>query len=240
MLVEAFRRYPGDHTKAAAIAQCDPRTAEKAWSIGLPYPWAATPIKSIIHEEQEVARARRQVEAEAVHDAVKAQVMAELGPQAAGGTPGAAAAQPAQARPRPGEQREAAKNDAASARAAEASMVRFARGNTIGLLAVNAKLVKASTKLAEAVALKLADANYTTKVDPADAVKLFRDLAALSRSAVLAADAVVDMERKLLGDPGAVGEDMTPEEAVREIEEAQKAMERAKEHGLQVLQGGKR
>lgn len=59
-LLEAYRRSPGHARFAAKAAGCDRRTALKAWERGWPHlPYVARAMKSIVHEEQELARAQR-------------------------------------------------------------------------------------------------------------------------------------------------------------------------------------
>lgn len=57
-LLEAYRRDPGNHVSAAAASLLDPRTARKAWEHGLRKFLGGRPLRDLIAEEQEDARAQ--------------------------------------------------------------------------------------------------------------------------------------------------------------------------------------
>lgn len=56
-LLDAYRRDPGNHVAAAAGSLLDPRTARKAWERGVRRFHGGRPIRDLVTEEQEEARA---------------------------------------------------------------------------------------------------------------------------------------------------------------------------------------
>ena len=75
LLVEAFRKWPGKHTKAARAAGVHHSTAKRAWTGGLTsYPFGQTPIHRIIEEEKAAAKAalNGDLDLETIEDASRA------------------------------------------------------------------------------------------------------------------------------------------------------------------------
>lgn len=62
-LMFSFREYPGNFTRAGALANCDARTAKVAWEKGWPEQ-KKRPIKDILAEDKKLARAERMVAVE--------------------------------------------------------------------------------------------------------------------------------------------------------------------------------
>lgn len=79
-LVNAFREIPGDIGNAAKIANCGRSTASKAWNTGwLQKNHKRLPIKVMLKEEQEAARARRiEQERKAITDEAERSLLARL------------------------------------------------------------------------------------------------------------------------------------------------------------------
>jgi hypothetical protein len=66
-LLIAFREQPGNYTNAAKYALCQARTAKRAWEEGWPRrPWGRVPIRKLLEQEAEAARAAR-IQAEYKH-----------------------------------------------------------------------------------------------------------------------------------------------------------------------------
>lgn len=208
-LMESFREAPGNVSRAARHAECDRRTARRAWEEGWPDAGLRS-CKVVVEEEQAEARAR-------LKD-LRAEELAEIA--------------------REKERRQeladrAAREDAVTSRLEEAQTVRAARHNAMALLVTTQRMLRAGNKLAEKVETSLAEA----VVKPATAVSLFREMATTARAANETAKLAIAMERVLLGDPEKVVEHrhtMDLGAAEREIEAANRALVRARDRGLLV------
>jgi hypothetical protein len=208
-MVGAYRQAPANVRGCARAASVDRRTARKAWHEGWPER-GLRPIREVLNEEQQAARARLAKLREAE--------LATLAEQQAGN------AQIDRAR---------AEDDAVTSRTEEARMVRASRHNAMGLMASVQRLLRGATKLAERVEEEIA----TVELKPGAAAALFREIASTTRQANEAARLAQSMERSLLGQPEkwiGLATDMTPEEAMHEVVMAQKALSRAKRRGLVV------
>lgn len=227
LLVEGFRRHPGDHRKAAKIAKVSATTAQRVWfyGMGAAYEFGQRPLKDVIGEEQTLARAemQRRIEAEAA--------AAEERARRAQDPTGLANQQ------LPATTAEAARKDAITARAAEAAVVRACRGNVAAMAGAVAKLVRGFGKQAAKLEAKLADEALSIK----DGVLVGKRITEMARTTAQAGDLVFDMERKLLGDSDGVPDEstMSEAEAYRTLEDCSEALDRAKAMGLTVLEGGK-
>jgi hypothetical protein len=256
-IVQGFRDHPGEPRAVARVADVDWRTAQKAWEVGLPYPFAVTPIRELLEAEQVQARA------EALRRA-RAEGVPPPPPPAAPLEPGVLPPAPPRAE-LPAEQRQNARDHAAQARAAEAELVRFARGNVVVLCGANAQLVRLGLQVvqraktqwerllseAEAADMKRAEKveagepilpSDFADIDHKDAERFLRMVAGFTSNVVRAGDTVVEMQRKLLGGDDSLPDDasMTEEEAVAIIGEAEGSLRRyqAGRARLQVIQGG--
>lgn len=221
-LIDAFRATPGQPAVASRAVVMDVRTARKAWEVGLPHLGSwARPIKAIFEEEKVRARA---ILAETKVGEAKVQVLGIA---------------------------DRAKEDAASARAGEAAVVRTARLNALGLLAATNRMVAAVVNkfsprfegLLDALLPKL-DPNTGEAIDvkPEHAeriMKVLLRLSAIVRQGHEASLTALQMERLLLGEPtsilGITVPDLSPQEYIQHVQAANKTLERAARIGLVAL-----
>lgn len=226
-LIESYRSAPQNHKRAAELAGCDGRTAKRAWELG--FSWAREesgarrPIREIIAEEQELARARLDEER---------LVVAKQ-----------AAVEEAQ---RKAEIREKAARDATDARVQEAQLVRLARTASLQLLGTLTRVSTGAAKVGEHIARSL---DELASVDPATQLpkkltalemsaltRLMNSLTTSLRQANEAASRAMEMERTLLGEPskiiGHVHVDLDMNEAADRIAVAQRAIDRARAKGI--------
>jgi hypothetical protein len=255
VLVGAYRKHQELHTKAAAIAHCDVRTARKAWNVGLRYDWAQKPIRVLLEEERVLARAN--LYSEAPREAAAVQ---EVSAAAHGGSVRIArrAAEnavlpevppdPNYTAPIPRTTAEAARADAAATLTAEVKLVRGARGNALALVSMTGMLIRGLggivSKLKGMLERLLDDCevNGTIDIDRVfDVVKLIKEIVGLHQKNSYAADRILVMERRLLGggdDVDDLADEMTVEEAMSEIKAATEVVERLQPQ-LRVIEGGK-
>lgn len=196
-LVEAYRRLPGTesgaHRIAAAEVGLDSRTARKAWEQGLTKGWhgARKPIRDLLLEEQELARARLQ---DMQDEAKRAELERDAIERA--------------------EVRRKAMLDVTEARTQEGQVVRLIRANTLAALGSIAKLNQALQKAVSAM-------QYTVTAMCADdpvtgaprllglgEMRTIKDLVATTTSALRqagdAAQRAMEAERLLLGEPSRI------------------------------------
>jgi hypothetical protein len=123
------------------------------------------------------------------------------------------------------EEVEAARKDHARSRADEARMLRVAKGNVLGVLAVTSQMVAGAVDLSKLVSKELKNFH-----DPMRAMRLMRDMSTMMRSGVEAVQLVMELERKALGGGNFGGgrDVMSVEEAERELREVESALTRAK------------
>lgn len=227
LLVEGYRRHPGDHTKAAKLAKVSTTTAQRVWfyGMGAAYEFGQRPLKDIITEEQTLARAelQRRIDAETAAAEDRARRAQDPTGLARQDLPASTA--------------EAARKDAITARAAEAALVRTCRGNAAALAGVVAKLVRGALKQAAKLEQQLTD----EKLEIKDGVLVMKRITEMARTTAQAGDLALEMERKLLGDSDGVPDEstMTAEQAIAEIRSASDALERAEAMGFTVHEGGK-
>lgn len=134
--------------------------------------------------------------------------------------------------------KDAARSDALKTHDEEGRLVKVARVNVIQLLAANARLGPALQVLAE----RMRQAIENGEVNTRDGSTLMRNLAATAASTVRAGQIALELERLHRGDPtqiiGIQPVEMTTDDAIREIEEAQAALTRYQRRGLEVIEGG--
>lgn len=230
-IIDAFRENPGNFHAVSQAVGCSWRTAKKAWTEG----WEKRnfgPVEKVIEleelearavrleeEEQKLARLR---EEEAVNDAhIRAQ----------------------------------ARRDAIAARAEEAKMVKAARASAVSLLEASRKLSNGI----EALAPQVRDAIKSLALDAKDPdidqieriAKLLWRVSISTRASSQTAFQILQAERLLLGQPtdiiGVTDLDkMGPDEAMAELENAAKTLQRMRERkkkknasDFRVLEGGK-
>ena len=223
ILLDAYRNAPASHRAAARAAQCSEKTATRAWSVGWTetHGWAR-PIREVLEAETLEARAQMlQREQDERIAAARREIEARR-----------EAARKAE------EEREAGRRQAVEARTQEGQMVRLSRANTLGLLGSLAKLQPAVSHLADQIRAAI----LSGSVDPSDAAPLLKTVSSVVRDAITASQIVVELERLHVGNPTAIigvqSMEMSADEAVREIEDAKAALDRARALGLSVLAGG--
>jgi hypothetical protein len=215
-LLTAYRAKPGNARQAAAATGLDARTCARGWREGWPER-GMRPIQAVLEDEQAAARAR-------LHAAREAELRA-------------AAQHEAQAA---AVHRQSASEDAIRNRAEEARMVRAARANAMGLMAVVQRVLRGANALAEQVEQYVQNAKVGTgeedTLTPQRATALFAQIASTTRAANESARLAQQMERSLLGEPdkwiGLQVGNMTEAQAVHEIELAHRAAQRARERGV--------
>jgi hypothetical protein len=227
LLVEGYRREPGNHAHASKLAKVSVPTARNTWNYGLgaSYEFGQRPIKEIIAEEQTMARAELGRRYAAEQTAAEDRARREADPTGLA------------SRELPASSAEAARRDAVDSRAAEAQLVRVARSNVVAMAGVTAKLLRGTVTFASNLSKRISE----DKDMPIDkGVLLIKRIAEVTRTTAQAGDLVLDMERKLLGDSDRVPDEstMTMEQAAIEIRDAQDALDRAEALGLTVLDGG--
>jgi hypothetical protein len=206
-MLEAYREQPGNYTRCAARTGNNRATTKKAWEIGWP-DRGFRPLKDVIFEEQQAARARLATLREAE--------IQKLAQQQAG---------------RDQMDRVRAEDDAIQSRVEEARMVRAARHTSIALMASVQQILKGAVKLAQRVEEEL---SIHQPKDPKSALRLFREIATTTRNAVEAAKLSQAMERSLAGEPEkyiGIQHDVSLSEAASEVEKAQRAMRRIRRKG---------
>jgi hypothetical protein len=131
--------------------------------------------------------------------------------------------------------RERLRREAIEAHAAEGQMVRLARSDATSLLAAVGKLQPALHKLSERLGVMLMDEGE--KMSRREAAALLSTLSRTTKEALAAGQVAIELERLHLGAPTQilgvqdVGE-MSTGEAVKEIEAAAAALNRAKSLGV--------
>lgn len=205
-LLAAYRDTPGNHRFAAQQAGVFWRTARRGWEEGWPaYVWAARPIKDIIKEEQAIAR-QRSVEQDAVREASLQRELED------------ASRRIAEQSVQPQTDRELVRQHALETREAEALAIRLSRSNAIGLLTAMGDLVPSIQQLTKTVARQI---ETITDMTPGSFVRLLREFASAVKMVNEATDAVIKMERLVLGEPtqilGLASGDMTRDEAIAAI-----------------------
>jgi hypothetical protein len=228
LLVEGYRRYPGEHAKAAKLASVSSATAQRAWFYGLgaAYEFGRRPLKDVIGEEQTLARAEITARVKAESEAAADRARRAEDPTGLA------------SRQLPASVAEAARKDAVNARAQEAALVRACRSNATALAAIMTRVIRGSMTFARNLEQRIAD----DKDMPIDrGVLLIKRVGEAARTAAQTADLVLEAERKLLGDSDTVPDEstMTASEAVRVIDDASDALDRARAMGFVVHEGGR-
>jgi hypothetical protein len=217
-VVRCFRNTPGRFIPTARAANIDKRTAKRLW-FGPPpnyAPWA-TPIRDRLQAEEEEARQAKAAEAARVKAAIDTST-----------------------------ERQA--KQAKEAREVDDNIMRAARGAALAAITAHVRLSKAMDLLATRAADQLSrgvDAKGNPiELDVKESLGILRRYDLNARDVVSVAKTVIILGRLREDKPTAIlGVDMqgdlTLDEIQREVELAQEAVERAKELGLTVLEGGK-
>lgn len=208
-LVSAFRERPGIVSEAASVAAVSRKTAQKAWVQGWPE-YGFPPIRERLEQEATAVRARlaEQAEREAATKAEQAQVAK-------------------------------AQVDATATREREALIVRASRENVIGYLKATNDLMHGAVLLSGMIREELAQmAKKGSRPPMKQAVYLMNAIGSALRQGNEAATLALRMERLLAGEPEAIlgVKDMSIDQCAKEMQLAQKAMERvAKKTGLSLV-----
>jgi hypothetical protein len=212
LMVEAFRDIGPNFTKVALKCGLDRRTVGAAWKRGVKA-HDLPPIIGIIETEKLEARKK-----------VAQRWEGELTTEAkALGMDSANLAL----------SREKMSEDAIRGRTEEANMIRLARGDATQTLAAVARMLPGLNKWAKHAATILNDTNPNSV---ADAVKLMGDVSKVVERTANAANTIMAMERRLLGQPesivGVQMDDITMEEAMVHVSAMDRTMARARALGL--------
>lgn len=228
-LVEAYKKWPGQHVKAAKQAGCAYATARGHWIDGSPR-IGRPPIRAESETVKKTAKADR-----ALQDVTGAasDAAVELARDAL------------------------VRTDAERTRASLAKLCEAAREVTLGNFAVIAGQLRAINDLNARIDLELKALSLDPwmdiekdgagvvlrrrRVTPREMLELQGLVALTASRLVRAAFSALQMERLHLGLPTAIVgvEEMSLEEAVALIETAGAELQQAKDKGLVVLQGGK-
>jgi len=134
--------------------------------------------------------------------------------------------------------KDAARDDATKTHEEEGKLVKVARVNVMALLMASARIGPALQVLAEQVKTTIESGDLSAK----DATLLLRNFAGATSMTVKAGQVALELERLHRGDPTAIigftPVEMSTEDALRELEEGQAALNRFKRRGLEVIEGG--
>lgn len=141
---------------------------------------------------------------------------------------------------------EQARRDALAVRAEEAKLVRAARANVQALLHVTAEIGRGAIALATRVRTALTAPEGQQPMSAGQAMLILARYGNLVGKATNLSQAVVDIEREVVGDPskrlpdeaGARADNMTDEDAVAALERAGKLAARIAASGFVVIDGG--
>lgn len=225
-VLEAYRLDPGNHSAASKHALISRKSAAQLWDRGYPrQPWGQKPIKQLIQEDIEIARARAQHEVE----------REEL--------------QEDQAALEAERDREAVRQHAVQARKEEAVLVVLARQASVRALAAAASTAEGlkaiMTRIGKEFEL-IAGAGPMTKKEILDMSNVARRYSATLREIVTSGQMAMEMERLYMGEPteiiGVTTElDQLPmQELVKMAGYQDQVLQRAAARGLVVLDGGKK
>lgn len=207
-LAKAFRDKPGSVNNAATKAKVTRKTAKRAWEVGWPN---ENPPRIAI----KALLAQEEAEAQAKTQMVKNETEAFAATL-----------------------RQGVRNEALDAREQEARLVKAARVNIANLLVATGRLGPALHALSD----QLRVAIEAGGLNPTQASNLLRNLASAATQSVRAGQIVLEIERLHRGDPTAIlgitPVEMSPSDAVAEIEAAQEALTRYNRRGLEVIDGG--
>lgn len=225
-ILQSGRTSPGNAAAAARAADCDPRTAKKAWELGLrtcPDPHYHRPFKDILLEEQAEVRARVQREQE---EASRIAVATEAS--------------------RRGDVQAKAIDDVTQQRAQEERLVRNARAATIVLLSNVTNIAAGATalgaKVRESLEALAADGSVLSVTQAKNVVSLVGRLATSLRQLNDAGQKSMEMSRLLAGEPGKIVgiqhlQSIPLEEAKDRVAAAQRAIAELEEEGQGADQG---
>jgi len=225
-LVAQARQTPGMYKIMARAAGLTERTVKLAWTLGFTYgpKEFRRPIKDIIAEEQQIARARLQEqEQETMRQAAEAEARRRT------------------------EIAEKDRKDRTESRVQEGTMVRAARGNLLALYAMSAPIASKLAQLGKNVAASLeaytglgpdGKPKQMTLAEISMVTRLWNTYTMGQRQLNEAAARSMEMERLLLGQPqhivGVQLESLTMVEAQRRVSLAASALDRLRARGMVI------
>lgn len=231
-LIRAFRLQPGLYGAAARASGVTHKTAKKAWLLGWPEK-SFRPIKELMEEErsQVVAHVALAEGEEAMHQ--RRAILDEMQE----GIDGALV-------------QEASKVHAMEVKMAEVRMLDSVRGmitsNIDSLRTLASASEGLSTKLAESIKefIENEDELVFGTVEYNRAQRAFRGVAMAARDISTAVKTTIEAERLHAGEPTSIIEhrdldEMTVEELMQEIADADEAITAGERRGLVVMDGGK-
>lgn len=206
-LVEGFARHPGSSSGASKWAECDARTARRAWSVGWPTR-GFRPIAAVIAEQQEAARAlleqRSADERSADRDAAEALATT-------------------------------ARTDAAKESATEGQIARTAKHNALAALATCANLMKRGYKISNDLTdEELQDLTPLQRIKALKTIAEFnRDASTAADAAVKLERLILGASTANVTHQHAhLYVNVAPSEMEATIQRATEALDRAKKHGI--------
>ena len=228
-LLGAYRADPGNHSNASRLAGVQRKTARRAYEHGYPErPWGARSIKDLLMDEQTLARARLQVEADREElESDRASLEADRFRE--------------EARVRSVQTREQEGKMVAATRVA----VMNSLGAAMQLVGKDGGLQHAMQRMGSSlVAIALKDGDLSSK-DVRELSGLLRRYASTLRELSQAGQTAMEMERLFLGEPtqmiGVTTDlDTAPlDELVKMAGYQDGVLRRAAERGLVILDGGR-
>ena len=223
--MEAYRLDPGNHSAAARETGVQRRTSRRAYETGYPdRPWGVTPIKDLLMQEAELARARMQVQDDRAElDEDRAVLEADR-------------------------DREASRQHAIRAKEEEGKMIRGTRVAVMSAIGASVKsaegLQSAMTKLGSSLLEAGMRTEPLTMGETNALSAIMRRYASTLRELSQAGQTVMEMERLYLGEPTSIVgietdlDTMPIEELVKLAGYQDEVLKRAHERGLVVLEGG--
>lgn len=216
--LKAFRERPGNFSHAAKTAGIWHGTAKVLWEDGKPSKnWP--PLRDVILSEQRQARAMLEAADKQLRDKVRVESeQANLSKK--------------EEALRLELERQKASNDIARSRAEEATMVRGARQNIVGLMGVSAQLISGGLKLAD----RLKKTLESSELSPVESTKILQSIASITRQANEAGKVAMAMERIHVGEPTETKEvrvtNMSLMDVKEEIEAAAAELKQLDEEGI--------
>jgi len=201
-MVIAYREYGKNFRKVSRVVGAGIKTVRRGWEIGWPQR-NFKPIKDCIFDDQVAARAAIQSAQETAISEREAMV-------------------------------DEARRHAIDARKQEGGMVRMVRGGAVNVLAQALKLLKASGPLSVEIETELLHEMSLPRdkrtLDIKSLIDLLERISRYTQSGAALADVAMRLERLHLGQPeqivGVQVEDMSPEQAMLELKEAEAALRR--------------
>jgi hypothetical protein len=216
-VLESMRRHPGNVLRASKATGSSEKTVRRLWTVG--YPKRAWGVRPMkdVLLDENRAASARAAAATELAQGPDERAIAE------------------------------GRRVAIETKGEEARLLRYARGNALGLMSAATKLTAAVLKLADRIALTL-DADE--KAEAGQRMTLFQALLTFNRAAgiiqksVYVVESTASLERMVLGDPKEragtnLDGEMTLDEAIEEIQTAADTAARLERRGLRILNGGK-